>query len=154
MIDSRIAVKADRGVPLKFGDSDDGGFGFRLATEFREDRSAELMNSDLLTGTGEIWGKPAKWVKYTAMVNGKRAGLAMFDHPSNLRHPTGWHARGYSLCSANPFAIGSFAKDKTKDISYTLAAGQTLNLRYLVVIYDGDLAPEAADKIFARFAKE
>lgn len=154
LIDSRIRVMADRGIPLKFGDSDDGGFGFRLGTEFREDRGAELMNSNRLTGTENIWGKPANWVKYTAAVNDRRAGVAVFDHPSNLRHPTGWHARGYSLCSANPFALGSFSKDKTKDGSYTLPAGQNLNLRYLVVIYDGDLSPQAADRIFNRFAKE
>jgi hypothetical protein len=153
LIDARIAVAADRGGPLKFGDSDDGGFGFRLGTEFREDHGAELMNSDRLTGTEKIWGKPAKWVKYTASVSGARTGLAVFDHPSNLRHPTGWHARGYSLCSANPFASGSFAKDKSKDGSYTLPTGQTLNLHYLVVIYDGELPPQEADKIFARFAR-
>jgi len=154
LIDSTVSVAADRGTALKFGDSEDGGFGFRLATEFRQDRGAELMNSDGLTGTEKIWGKPAKWVKYTAAVNGRRAGVAVLDHPSNLRHPTGWHARGYSLCSANPFAAGSFAKDKSKDGSYTLPAGQTLKLRYLVVVFDGDLPAPAADRMFARFAKE
>ncbi len=154
LIDSVISVAADRGVALKFGDTDDGGFGFRLATEFRQDRGAELMNSDGLTGTEKIWGKPARWVKYTATINGKRAGVAMMDHPSNLRHPTGWHARGYSLSSANPFATGSFAKDKSRDGSYTLPAGQTLKLRYLVVVFDGDLKAPVADGLFARFAEE
>jgi hypothetical protein len=154
LIHSTVSVAADKGSALRFGDTDDGGFGFRLATEFREDRGAELMNSDGLIGTEKIWGKPAKWVKYTAAVNGKRAGVAIMDHPSNLRHPSGWHARGYGLCSANPFAAGSFAKDKKKDGSYTLQAGQTLKLRYLVVIFDGDLTAPAANRIFARFAEE
>jgi len=154
LIDSIITIAADQGTSLKFGDSDDGGFGFRLATEFREDRGAELMNSDRLTGTENIWGKPARWIKYTAAINGKRSGVAMFDHPSNLRHPTGWHARGYSLCSANPFAAGSFAKDKSKDGSYTLPAGQKLNLRYLVAVYEDDLPAAEADRIFTQFAKE
>lgn len=154
LIDSTIAIAADQGAPLKFGDTDDGGFGFRLSTEFRQDRGADLTNSDGLRGTEKIWGKPAKWVKYRAAINGRHAGLAVFDHPSNLRHPTGWHARGYSLCSANPFAAGSFANDKKIDGSYTLPAGQTLKLRYLAVIFDGDLEPEAAERLFARFAKE
>lgn len=154
LIRSTVSISADGGVPLRFGDTDDGGFGFRLATEFRQDRGAELMNSDGLIGTEKIWGKPAKWVKYTAMVNGKRAGVAVMDHPSNLRHPAGWHARGYSLCSANPFAAGSFAKDKSRNGSYTLPAGQTLKLRYLVVVFDGDLQAPVADRILAQFAKE
>lgn len=154
LIDSTIVISADQGVPLKFGDTDDGGFGFRLSTEFRQDRGAELTNSDGLKGTEKIWGKSAKWVKYRALVQGSHAGLAVFDHPSNLRHPTGWHARGYSLCSANPFATGSFANDKKIDGSYTLPAGQTLKLRYLAVIFDGDLESEAAARLFASFAKE
>jgi hypothetical protein len=154
LIDTRIRVSADGGTDLRFGDTDDGGFGFRLGTEFRQDRGAELMNSERQKGTEEIWGKPARWVKYTASANGKRAGVAVFDHPSNVRHPTGWHARGYSLCAANPFALGSFSKDKKVDGSYRLPAGKALDLRYLVAIYDGELSPEDADGMFARFAKE
>lgn len=154
LIDAAIAISADQGTPLRFGDTDDGGFGFRLSTEFRQDRGALLMNSDGLQGTDNIWGKRAKWVKYQALVEGRQAGIAVFDHPSNLRHPTGWHARGYSLCSANPFAAGSFAKDKKIDGSYTLPAGQTLQLRYLAVIFDDGLGPEAAAGILDRFAKQ
>jgi hypothetical protein len=40
LIDSTISISADQGVPLKFGDTDDGGFGFRLSTAFRQDRGA------------------------------------------------------------------------------------------------------------------
>ena len=154
ILDTTISVIADHGVPLRFGDTDDGGFGFRLADEFRQDRGAELMNSDRLTGTEKIWGKPAKWIKYSAIVNGKPAGMAVLDHPSNLRSPTRWHARGYSLCAANPFALKSFTKDKTADGSYTLPAGQTLRLRYRVVIFDGVLTPDALDGLVANFSKE
>jgi hypothetical protein len=154
LIDSAVSIRADRGVPLRFGDTEDGGFGFRLSDEFREDRGAELMNSDRLTGTGKIWGHTAKWVKYSASVGGKRAGVALLDHPSNLRHPTGWHARGYSLCAANPFAARSFTGQSTADGSYTVASGQTLQLRYLLVVHDGDLSPDAVDKLFASYARQ
>lgn len=154
LIDATIAISADHGTSLRFGDTEDGGFGFRLSTEFRQDRGALLTNSDGLAGTEKIWGKRAKWVKYQALVQGRQVGIAVFDHPTNLRHPTGWHARGYSLCSANPFAAGSFAKDKRIDGSYTLPAGETLKLRYLAVIFDDGLGPEAAAGIFDRFARE
>jgi len=152
LIDATITVSADGGQALRFGDSDDGGFAFRLSDEFREDRGARLMNSAGQIGTKQIWGQPAKWVHYSARVNGKPAGVAVIDHPSNLRHPTRWHARGYSLNSANPFALGSFT-DKTKDGSYTLPAGKQLNLRYLVVIHEGDLSPEGVEQYFAKFAR-
>lgn len=154
LIDTTITVQADGGQALKFGDSDDGGFAFRLADEFREDRGATLTNSEGLTGTGKIWGQPAKWVHYSAPFAGDRAGVVILDHPSNLRHPTRWHARGYSLNAANPFALGSFSKSKGREGDYTLPAGSKLQLRYLVVIHDGELNRDAIEGIYARYAKK
>lgn len=153
LIDTTITVHADGGQALRFGDSDDGGFAFRLSDEFREDRGAKLTNSAGQSGTKEIWGKPAKWVHYSAKVNGKPAGVAVLDHPSNLRHPSRWHARGYSLNSANPFALGSFTEDKKNDGSYTLPAGKQLRFRYLVVIHEGDLSPDGIEQYFVKFSR-
>jgi len=151
IIDARIAIHANQNQPLLFGDTDDGGFAFRLSDEFRQDRGAILLNSDGLQTTEKIWGKPARWVDYSAAVNGAPCGVAIFDHPGNLGHPTRWHARGYSLCSANPFGLRSFTKDKSQDGSYTLAAGKTLEFRYRVLIHEGmgDLA--ALDKAWSQF---
>jgi hypothetical protein len=151
IIDATIAIHADRNQPLIFGDTDDGGFAFRLSDEFRQDRGAVLLNSHGLETTEKIWGKPARWVDYSAVVNGSPCGVAIFDHPSNLRHPTRWHARGYSLCSANPFALRSFTKDKTQDGSYTLEAGKTLQFRYRVLIHEGMGGRAALDKAWTEY---
>lgn len=140
-MDTVIAVHADAGQPLTFGDTDDGGFAFRLSEAFREDKGARLRNSEGLTGSKEIWGKPARWTDYSATIGGGPAGVAIgvaiFDHPSNLRHPTRWHARGYGLNAANPFALKSFTKDPAADGKYTLPAAQKLVLRYRTLIYEG-----------------
>jgi len=152
VIDAVIEVNADRGVALKFGDTDDGGFGVRLREEFRQDRGARLANSEGLTGTENIWGKPAKWVYYEAKVDGKAAGVAAFDHPSNLRHPTTWHARGYGLFAANPFGLRSFTRDKTQDGSFTIPAGGKQEFRYRVVVMDGETPAAKLDAMFADYA--
>ena len=148
-VNAEIAINADRGQPLTFGDTDDGGFAIRLADDFAEERGARLLNSDGLLGTKNIWGKPARWVHYSTAT----AGVAMFDHPSNFRHPTRWHARGYSLCSANPFAERSFTRQKPLGDSYTLAAGKNLTFRYRVVIHDGALDAAAIEKLYAEFRR-
>ncbi|WP_321472947.1 PmoA family protein [uncultured Paludibaculum sp.] len=150
MLDAVITIHADAGQSLVFGDSDDGGFAFRLCEAFREDKGARLRNSEGHEGTKEIWGKPALWVDYSAMVDGVRAGVAMFDHPANLRHPTRWHARGYGLNAANPFALKSFTKDPAADGGYTLPAGDKLVLRYRTVIYEG--SPDIG-KLYAEYAR-
>lgn len=152
LIDVMIEVSADRGVPLKFGDTDDGGFGVRLREEFRQDRGARLTNSEGLAGTENIWGKPAKWVHYAANLDGKPAGVAVLDHPSNLRHPTTWHARGYALFAANPFGLRSFTRDKTRDGSFTIPAGGKQAFRYRVVVMDGETPAARLDRMFADYA--
>lgn len=132
-MDASIVIAADRGQALTFGDTDDGGFAFRLSDEFRQDRGAMLRNSEGQETTEKIWGKPARWTHYQS----KTAGVAMYDSPGNPRYPTGWHARGYSLNSANPFAARAFSRDKSKDGSYTIAKGSKLTLRYTVLLHDG-----------------
>jgi hypothetical protein len=151
-LDATIAIAANAGGALTFGDSDDGGFGFRLDDAFREDRGARLRNSDGLAGAREMWGKPARWVDYAAHIAGAPAGVAVFDHPANLRHPTGWHARNYSLCAANPFASRSFSRGKAPDGSYTLESGKELRFRYRAVIYDGALEAAEIDRLFRGWA--
>jgi len=47
--------------------------------------------------------KHADWCDYYGSIGGKTVGIAMFDHPSNPRHPTTWHVRDYGLFAANPF---------------------------------------------------
>jgi hypothetical protein len=137
VIDAVITIRADAGQALTFGDTDDGGFAIRLSEEFREDRGARLRNSEGLEGTKNIWGKPARWVDYSALIDGERAGVAILDHPSNLRHPSRWHARPYGLNAANPFALKSFTKDPTAEGAFTLPDGQKLVLRYRTLVYEG-----------------
>lgn len=151
-IDVRITIAGAPGLDLTFGDTDDGGFGFRLADEFREDKGAVLRNSEGGMGSKQIWGKNARWVDYEAKREGAAIGVSLFDHPSNLRYPTGWHARGYSLCSANPFAAHSFDKS-APDGSYTLPAGKRLTLRYRLLIREGAFSAEATESQFRDWAR-
>jgi hypothetical protein len=148
-VDARMTFAADAGIDLKLGDTEEAAFGVRLTEEFREDRGATLLNSSGLTGTKNIWGKQAEWVDYSTTIENRKVGIAILDHPSNPRHPTYWHARGYGLNAANAFGVRDFTRDKTKDGSMTVAKGQSLTFRYLLILHDGDAA-EA--RIAQRFA--
>ena len=74
-----------------------------------EKRGVEKVTGQALNSNGtsgkSIWGESAKWVYYWGTINDKAVGIAIFDHPSNLRHPTAWHAREYGLVAANPFGL-------------------------------------------------
>lgn len=150
-ITTTITISADKGQSLTFGDTDDGGFAFRLGEPFRQDKGARLLNSSGLQTTEKIWGAPARWIDYSAGIDGEQIGVAMFDHSSNLRHPTGWHARGYSLAAANPFALGSFSRDKSQRGAYTLKAGDRLRLRYALLVHSGPAEAGTIDAWYLRY---
>lgn len=86
----------------------------------------------------DLWGKRADWVAYWGTIDGAVCGVAIFDHPENLRHPTWWHARDYGLIAANPFGIHDFEGAEPGTGDYTLEWGETLTLRYRFVFFAGD----------------
>jgi hypothetical protein len=137
VIDVAFTWLANAEEALHFGDTDDGGFGFRLRDEFREDRGAILSSDSGARGTKMLWGKPAKWIDYSAVVDGRAAGVTMYDHPGNFRYPTEWHARPYGLNAANPFASRSFRGSGVPSGDYTIPRGGKLQLRYRVLWHDG-----------------
>jgi hypothetical protein len=105
---------------------------------------------------GEAWGKKSKWVAFTGPdEKGEPAVIAMFDHPSNLRHPTTWHARDYGLLAANPFGIHDFEgkKDQPHLGDHVLKKGETLSFRYEVILHHGSLESAKLADRWAEFSK-
>jgi hypothetical protein len=156
-INVRVTIQANHGVALKMGDTEEGLLGFRFADAFKEERGATLLNSEGLKGTKNIWGKRARWVDYSTAINNqamvKTVGVAIFDHPSNPKHPTYWHARGYGLNAANPFGEHDFHDDKMRDGSVTIPANGKLTFRYRVIVHNGDAAASKLEELYQAFAK-
>ena len=148
-----MTVRASRNRALRLGDTEEGFLGIRFRDEFRQDRGATLANSEGLQTTEKIWGKRARWTDYTATIDGRQAGAALLDHPSNPKHPTWWHARGYGLNAANPFGERDFTGDKSRDGSLTIPAGGELNFRYRIVLHDGAGEPSRIDQLWNAFAR-
>ena len=153
-IDARMTLTADSGQSLKMGDTEEGTFAIRVAPGLRQDQGAILRNAQGLVGTENIWGKASSWVDYSGRVEGKMVGIAIFDHPSNPKHPTHWHARGYGLFSANPFGEHDFYKDPSRDGSLTIEDGKTLTLRYRVVVHEGDGASIDLESLYQSYGAE
>src|SRR5262249_54142590 len=122
---------------VKFGDTKEGTFGIRLAQPFSENQEGRIENSRGGVGEKQCWGKQAEWVDFTARIKSETLGVAIFDHPSSFRHPTYWHVRGYTLFAVNPFGLHDFYNDPARDGSYTLQKGESITLRYRVIIHAG-----------------
>ena len=152
IVDVRIEILADRGIPVKLGDTREGVMAIRVCEELNESRGATLLNSEGGLGEKQIWGKRARWVDYSGKVQGTSVGVAMFDHPSNPKSPTFWMARGYGLLAANAFGESEFTGDKTRDGSLTIPAGGKLEFRHRVLIHPGDAKTAGVEKLYQRWA--
>lgn len=164
ILDFTITIKASHGEVV-FGDNKDGCMAIRLNPSLRVDQQKKdvkdpiLAEGHILNSEGvrdlPTWGKQANWVDMTGPVNGNNVGVAIFDHPSNLRHPTWWHARTYGLVSANPFGKHHFESldDETAG-NYTLRAGESLTLRYRFYFHRGDEKEGRVAARYKAFSKE
>ena len=151
MVDCEFRLTA--ATKVKFGDTKEGSFAIRIAAPLNERHSGTLTNAHGLSGEKNVWGKPSPWMDYSGEINGEKLGIAIFDHPSNPKHPTYWHVRGYGLFAANVFGEHDFHRDESRDGSITLDDGESMTFRYRVVIHPGDTAGAGVGKLYEAWAR-
>lgn len=145
-------------VPVTFGDTKEGSFGVRVSDAFAVKRKGSTGIITSATGKTAkvgandnlpVWGEEAAWHDYSGTVDGKPAGVAIFDAPTNP-HKAAWHTRAYGLMAANPFgrAESGFPGRKGNAPAVKLAKGEELRLRYGVYVHAGDAA---AGKVAAAY---
>jgi Family of unknown function (DUF6807) len=149
-IDCTFIITANHG-PVKMGDTKEGTFAIRVAQDLTGSK-VRMLNSNGKVGEKEIWGKRADWVDYFGTVGGEKLGIAIFDDPQNLRHPTTWHARDYGLFAVNPFGEHDFYNDPKRDGSYTIKPGESLTLRYRVLIHHGEASAAQLAEAYREYA--
>ncbi len=137
-----------------FGDTKEGAAGIRIAESMRLKQPKGPGKGSIVNSEGDTdakaWGKKSKWVTMTGPVGEKTYSITMMDHPSNLRHPTRWHARDYGLFAANPFCEAEMDKSQPKGSGkFTLSAGKSLTLKYRIVFTEGEAAAAKAAERFA-----
>jgi hypothetical protein len=152
IIDCEFAIHASHRA-VTMGDTKEGTFAIRVVKAL-DSPPGHMVNSNGAIGEKDIWGARAGWVDYYGRVGDEDVGIAVFDHPHNLRAPTYWHARAYGLLAANPFGVKQFTKDRHQDGSYAIAAGETLVLRYRVLIHHGDPVWAQIAEKYKRFAAQ
>ncbi len=149
-IDFEVTLRAPADAPVLMNDNKDGVLALRLAAWLNLPRSPN-SNRRFTGGVGQLvtargdrdgaaWGKRGDWADFHAVHEGKTYGVAIFDHPQNLRHPTWWHARDYGLFAANPFGQHDFEPKNTPANAglHTIPAGGSLTLRYRILLHAGD----------------
>ena len=153
-IDVAFKLRATEG-DVVFGDTKEGTFAMRLHPALRVQgkiASGTLTDSEGRLGK-EVWGKRARWVHDYGIIDGNDVGVAIFDHPSNLRHPTWWHARTYGLIAANPFGKHDFQGGPSGSGDFVLKKGQEMTLRYQVIVHYGSWSPDRLEFLWKEWVR-
>jgi len=133
-----IILNAD--VEKKEVAKENGPLAIRVADNMRGVMEGMIVNSESGRTEKECWGRQARWVDYYGPVvpGGPVNGIVAMDHPSNVRHPTGWHVRDYGLFAANPFYDKKPEWPDQGPIYLSKAKGEKLDLRYRICIHRGN----------------
>jgi hypothetical protein len=150
-LDSILAA-AERAVA--FGDTKEGAFAVRVNDHFCEKNGGLIRNAKGKQNEKDCWGQQADWCDYSGKVDGQPLGIAIFDHPDN-RARACWHVRAYGLMAANPFGRqkSGFPAMKDRTDLVALKPGESLRLRYGVLLYSGSLTAGEIQKEFDRFVE-
>jgi methane monooxygenase PmoA-like len=157
-IDFTITIKATD-ADVTFGDTKEGTFGIRVPDVMRVDAK---LGGRIENNEGQVdenaWGLPAKWVDYTGPVTEDASesdvlGIALMSHPKSFRPVPRWHVRTYGLFAANPFGQADFPNPAAaKQGAYTIKKGDSITLRYLVLLHRGRTNKAELNEAFEEFA--
>ena len=146
-IDATIRLTATDGA-VEFQDTKEGSFGVRVAGAMKLDANlgGRVLNSRQQKDAA-AWGQPAEWVDYSGPIDssGTQGGVTILTHPDSFRPVCRWHVRGYGLFAANPFGKAQFPPGEPAQGAVTLADGEALTLRYLIVLHNGDATAKQID---------
>lgn len=156
LFDFEITLRAPADKPVVFGDTKEGTMALRLAETLRVTQPGNKPGAGHIVTSaglrdGAAWGKRADWVDYYGPVQSKTVGVAIFDHPSNPRHPTTWHVRDYGLFAANPFGLHEFGKEPKGAGNLTIPAGGSVTFRYRFYFHEGDASQARVSEYYKEY---
>jgi hypothetical protein len=121
-----------------------GGFDFQARKDgesYYTNAAGKVTLPDPHYSLPELNWPAADWYGYTIQLkSGKTVGAAVIDHPKNP--PTTWH-NSSRLWMLNPVIVGGGPM--------TIRQGETLTLRYRVVVHDNATPTALVDKLSAEY---
>ena len=118
--------------PVTLGKTNFGFLAVRIAQSMTVfDGGGEIVNSSGDRNEREAHEKQALWIDQSGPIGENRwGGVAIFDHPDNLRHPTYWH------CRNDGWAGAAFNLKE----GYQIGPAEPLRLKYRLCLHRHDAA--------------
>ncbi len=141
-IDFKITLLANEDVKIE--KTNHSLFAVRMARHLGADRTGTMVNAEGLKGEKATFGKKSAWMDYYGDNGAGIEGIAIFDHPSNPWFPCEWFTRDYGFISPTPM---NWLDEK----GFQMKRGETLTLRYRVVVHAGDPAQARLAQLFKQW---
>jgi hypothetical protein len=139
VIDFELLLRAKE-QNVSFGKFFVGGLSVRMPWDKANPRQKHLNSNGLRNRACEQ--QRAAWCNVERPFGNEIFGIAVFDHPANPNHPSGWRADEQGLINPNVSALGD----------WTLAAKQTQRFRYRLLVYRGPANREQLANRFESFS--
>jgi len=123
-------------------------FSVRAAQDIIPWNGGTLINSNGQKSEKETFGQKASWACFYGKREGTEVveGISLLDHPKNPWAPTPWFMRDYGFMSPMPFNF--------IDKPWQLPAGQSVDLRFRVVLHEGSPQEAGIEDIYAKWSQE
>jgi hypothetical protein len=109
-------------------------FSGRMDADLAVTNGGTMVNANGDKGEKGTFGKRSPWIDFYGKRGDKFEGMAIMQHPSNEWYPSPWFTRDYGFFSPTPMYWPADDKETT------LKKGQTIKLKYRVLVHAGDVA--------------
>jgi hypothetical protein len=121
-------------------------FSVRMAPDLSVTNGGVLMNADGDVNEKGTFGQPSPWADFHGTRSGDVEGVTILCHPSNKWFPSEWFTRDYGFMSPTPLF---WPKNGVTEFE----PGETVTLRYRVLIYSGKLSRAQIQREFDTWSK-
>lgn len=122
-------------------------FSARVVPELSVSSGGTLVNAQGNTSETGTYGVESPWCDYSGTRDGVTEGIAILQHPDNRWYPSKWFTRDYGFFSPTPMYW--LENDRLE-----LPKGETLTLRYRVVVHSGNAKEAGIAGHFAKYEQE
>jgi len=123
-------------------------FSGRMDADLAVINGGTMINSNGEKGEKETFGKKAAWIDFYGKRGDKQEGMAIMQHPSNEWYPAPWFTRDYGFFSPTPMYWPQNDKETV------LKKGQTVKLKYRVLVHSGDTSNAKIADQFEKYKSE
>ncbi len=143
LLDWDSELTAETTVLLSAGKHPYNGLGIRVAPSMD---FGEVINSAGTTDFNKASGEPALWCAYHGKAPGGLAGVGIFNHPANPRHPSPFFVMNdkFGYLSAAPTFTDSFPLEK----------GESIRFRWRVGAWRGAWTRQEIDRLYQEWTRE